>query len=288
MPDVAQKSLRDRYLDRLIYDVVKAIALFLFSSGGAVAATRYAIRRYSEVEAYRWPIGVAVAGILVIIGYGALTWFDRDKPWYAPVRSDWVMVKKEMTYRYLSHTKLQYTKAMTIKARRPGLERYVDKFNWTGQGTMAISSMVPEHVVRLLGRRNIWRMYEVSFGRALRKNDRITLEVKWDLDDPESRAVPFFSQSINERTDVLVLKLRLPAEFSITRAYKTILPTIDALEPISTIETAVDQGELDWVIRHPRLLHCYQISWTDPAINPTTVTIIEDAERPREGEEPKA
>lgn len=75
---------------------------------------------------------------------------------------------------------------------------------------------------------------------------------------------------------MLVLRLRLPAEFWITRAYKTLLPTIDSLEPLSAVEAPVEQGELDWSIRRPRLLHCYQVNWTDPAINPRGVEVIRD------------
>lgn len=156
-----------------------------------MAATRYAIRRYSKLAAYRWPGGLAFAGLLVLVGYLALTWFDRDKPWYRRITSDWIVVKKEITYRYISHTSLQYTRAITLKARRSGLDRYVDKFNWSGKGKIELSSMVPEHTVRLLGRRNIWRLYEVTLGHSLRKGEIIVVEVKWDLRDPDGQAVPF-------------------------------------------------------------------------------------------------
>jgi hypothetical protein len=214
------------------------------------------------------------------LGLRISTTFDRSRPTYARIRSDFRVLNKEVDYFYKDRTHLQYIKKLTLKAQRSGMHCYVDKFNWTGRGDILMSSMIREHSLQELGQRNIWQLYQVNFGRNLRKGDTIDVAVKWDLKDPDGKAVPFFSQSVNEPTEKLTFRLRLPNSFNVRSVTRTVLPTIDALTPLSSENVAMrDDGHTSedvWQPRRPQLLHCYQMSWVDPDVTPLRSKSLEE------------
>jgi hypothetical protein len=274
---MTDRTMRDRFGDRVKYDVAKLIVLFAISSSGGVVAAQRVTATVDSLRAAGWPVGIASTAIFLLGGYKFLARLDRLRPTYSRIRADFVILRKEVEYTYVSRTEIQYVKRITLKARRHGLDAYMDKFHWSGAGPMTIASLVPEHTIDMLGHRNIWRLYRVSFGRALAKNDVIEIAIRWELKDPHQTAVPFFSQSVNEPTALLTFLLRLPESFSVRRVTATILPTIEFLTPVEahTEDMKVRNGfaECEWTIKRPKLLHCYQMSWTDPGATPKQVVL---------------
>jgi len=158
---------------------------------------------------------------------------------------------------------------MRIHALRDNVDSIVDKYNWTGNGSIKLSSMVPEHKIIELGTRNIWQLYQINLGRSLRKGTAIEVAVRWDLEDISHVARPFISQTIETATGSLKLRLEVPEDFGVTRAQKTILPTIDSLASIYDEPLDVRNGVVEWTVTKPKLLHCYQLAWFDPGADAT-------------------
>lgn len=280
MPDEDQQR-RERLLDSAIYDATKGIVLLLIASGGAISVARLLSRTYRSLGSYSVPIGLVLAGVIVGAGYWLVSSRDRLVPRYSRLHCDFRILSKEVSYTYIDRTNLQYSRASVLKARRSGVASYTDKFNWSGRGSIRVVSGVPEHTVQQLGQRNIWQIFAIYFGRTLRRGEKISTNTLWRLQDTRGTAAPFFSQSINEPTDVLVFRLRLPAAFDVHRVACTILPTIDSLTQLSNTEKELivrdEYAEAVWTIKKPKLLHCYQMSWVDATRVPSGGFEIVDA-----------
>ena len=167
-------------------------------------------------------------------------------------------------------------------ARRNGVTTFRDKYNWSGSGTIDITTLVPEHTIHAKGQRNIWQMYEVDLGTALKKRESHTVAVKWTLTDSAHQARPFMSQTIDVPTKELRFRLRVPQTFGITTGRKLIRQSIDTLDIVHSEDAVVINGEVEWTVKTPKLLHCYELNWVDPGGEPFDVQAdLVDGEEPR-------
>jgi hypothetical protein len=246
---------------------------------GVLAAVSFVISkaaaaRYKSLHEYGFSIGAGIFFMLSLIIWLAWRRIDNFRPHFGRVHCGYRILEKEITYRYLSRTELRYTKTVRLKALRD-MDTFVDKYNWTGQGEIKLSSMVLEHRIIELGTRNIWRMYEVHFGRSLRKNDVIEVAVRWDLKDITHSARPFMSQTVEAPSRSLKFKLEVPEDFGVTKARLTILASIESLSSLKDTDCELRNGMVEWTIKKPRLLHCYQLSWYDPGADSAPPPILQ-------------
>jgi hypothetical protein len=166
-----------------------------------------------------------------------------------------------MTYKDQTH--LEYTKRHRIRALREGLDRYPDKYFWTGDMSPDVRTKVRGQIFTPTMRKNYWQHYEVLFGRYLNKNEEIETELAWLLDDSSKRAVPFISATIEEPTDLLKLTLEVPIEWGLTEVICEVANGASAKRPLESKTMAIDQqGKAEWSISNPKLLHHYEMRWS--------------------------
>ncbi len=277
MADNQQRDeLRRGFTTEIIVQLVMLAVQALLASSISAAVTKWLANRFDSLSAYSWPIGVAFATVLFYVLFVFFRSRNRRRPVYRKLACDAEMRSKEIEYRYTSRKTLLYTKQMRIAALRNGVDRYVDKYYWSGEGTVLLTSMVNEHTLRHVGHRNVWQLYEIQFPWPLAKGEEIDVGVKWEMTVTGRTPAPFFSQTVVEPTERLLFKLRLPEDFGITKVVKSVLPSIESLRPIESAEGVLTDGTFTWEISRPSLMHCYQVHWHDPEYAaPPTQGVIE-------------
>lgn len=108
------KSLRERFADRILYDLLKALVLLLVASSVGTAVAQALAGSVDATRAYRWPIGLGVGAVLLSAMYVGASRLDVRRPRFSRVRSDFLVVNKEIEYIYTDRTNLQYVKRLTL------------------------------------------------------------------------------------------------------------------------------------------------------------------------------
>lgn len=263
MPTKLQ-TVRESVIMKLIVD--------LLILGGSFLASKLLValsaNQWAFVSDHVWEI--TILGTLLIAALTLFLWrrFDRFRPAFHRLHPEYEVLSKDISYTYYSREDLEYVKIITIKALRDGVEGVKDKYNWTGSGRIKIDSLSEEHTIRLLGQRNIWQAYEIVFNKRLKKGETQRVAVKWTLSDPEHRARPFISQSVDYPTKLLRFRVRVPSSFNVQHPRKIIRATIDTLDVLEERDDEVLNGEIEWSIHNPKLYHCYELTWIDPNATP--------------------
>jgi len=156
---------------------------------------------------------------------------------------------------------MEYIKRIKLKALKAGLDRYTDKYHWTGSGKVQLTASIPgQRVVETIKRR-VWQLYDVHFERPLNKGDIQETEVVWDLYDEKGTAVPFASTIVEEPLDLLKIKIILPTNLAPREASCTETPSFGLSRPTSSFSKPFRRGEVEWVVKSPRLWYTYEIAW---------------------------
>lgn len=207
---------------------------------------------------------------IVIFGFGG-AWlfillyqkFSRFRPTFPRLDFDFQILEKEVSYEYVDKTHMIYRKKNFLRALKNNLDTYHDKYHWTGSGKVKIKSEIKEQQFIETIRKNVWQFYEIRFQKTLKKGEEIETEVIWELEDVAGKAVPFFSATIEEPTDALILNLCLSPGLGVKEAVCEISSGIGAKKPFSSEILKLNRdGWVTWKIRKPKLLHHYEMKWT--------------------------
>jgi hypothetical protein len=99
---------------------------------------------------------------------------------------------------------------------------------------------------------------------ARREDEEIETEIVWNLEDPQSMAVPFFSATIDEPTDLLKMRLSLPPILGVREATGEVCSVATKKASSSKTLQFDRNGILTWEVKNPLLLHYYEIKWVFP------------------------
>jgi hypothetical protein len=248
-----------------IWEAIKFIVGLVFTTSVCVYLSQLIILvvNLSYISQFRW--------ILAVVAGSGGAWlfmvlrekYNRFRPSFPPLKFNFAVVERDVTYEYIDKTHMVYKKRVIVKALTSGLDSYRDRYSWTGRGNVAIRSGIREHEFTKTFRRNIWQFYEIRFQKALKKGEQIETEVIWKLEDTEGVAVPFMSSTIEEPTELLRLNLSLSPSLGVREATCEISSAIGAkLSPFFSEVRPLDRnGKLSWVIKKPKLLYHYEIKW---------------------------
>jgi len=245
-------------LETITYNIISSSTIFVLSATLSWILSVAIPWRVNVI-----PISIIIFFLTISILFYAWRRIDRQRPHFDRLHSDYEILEKEVTYVYVNRINHYYTKRLRIRSLIHNLSFIVDKYNWTGNGTLFIQSLIPELSVRRMGRRNIWHLYSVDFPANIRKREEQEIFIRWDLTDSQQQFRPFISQTIEVPTKKLTFRLQVPESFGVSTAKWTIRPTIDVLETVGSGTIPVRNGICDWTISNPKLLHCYELSWFD-------------------------
>ena len=132
---------------------------------------------------------LSISFLIVVIIYEKL---DRFRPAFPRLQVDFLILEKHVEYHYMDRTHTTHVKRLRLKALRRGLDTYRDKYRWTGDGPMTITSSHQDQQFLEIHKRNVWQYYEIRFLKPLGRGEVVETELTWKLHDPEKKAVPFF------------------------------------------------------------------------------------------------
>lgn len=265
MSEKFSTSLRNELAGHAVWDIIKIIIeVSVVAAGGLLGPKLLALKvpRLAQLTPYLELFCVSGGLLVFFLLYQR---FNRLKPKFPRLVVDFLVLEKTITYEYLSTSKMKYSRKLRLKALRNRLVTYSDKYHWTGSGQIKIRSANPSQQVKLSYRKSVWQIYEVRFEKSLNKGDIIDIEIIWDLEDQVGSAVPFFSTTVDEPTDLLRLNLFLEPSLGVNSATWEISSGIGAMTPYDSDVLALNKhGEVSWEIKKPKLLHYYELRWHMP------------------------
>lgn len=205
----------------------------------------------------------------IVSGYIVFTCIYKklcyNKPIFPQLDFDYKILEKEITYKYLSKEDMQYEKRFKLKALKNDLNKYLDKYHWTGSGKVLIKSIIKDHKVFTTIRDDTYQEYEVHFRRVLNKGNEITSGIIMYLSDPEKRAVPFLACTVNEPTEKLTINVLINKNLKVDRIITEIKPHGKSVKVFESKEARFEESgeyyKYTWEIVKPKLLFRYIAKW---------------------------
>ena len=253
----------------LTQDLTRCIIWFALVSVTALVGSLAYQSGYLNIAAtaivQHWVI-TAVLLISFVLFILSLIRFSKARKlsnYYPQQEFDFRILEKTITYDSRNRHQITYKRKYKLRALRNGLDSYRDKFHWTGGEEPKIGSNTRNHRVVIIGKRNIWQVFEIRFGKTLAKNDMIESEVVWHLTDTGEKSVPFISANIEEPTDKVSLSVSFPIELGITEVVEESGVSLGAKVPYSSKAVALEHGAHVWTFQ-PKLFHSYALNWSWP------------------------
>lgn len=236
-----------RLISALILAVVAGIGTFLVSS------------KYNFTKLEVWLMAILSALVIINIAYLLYRILNRKLPVHSPVQCDLQIVREERIHRWVNENEYIHKRRYTIKALRNGLQEYEDKFRWTGTAYRLFGDTEDYSIVAEGEKNNVFDVYRFKFSKPLNKGEEISVEAEWEATGP---AEPFFSTTIEEPTDFLVMRVVLFPQSGVKKVNCEVCPNIGAKLPKDRFVANLDSdGEYIWEVSKPKILHHYEINW---------------------------
>lgn len=250
-------NLLDKVLNSFISVVVSSALAGLIALGVALWAQAGPVLTIG--------VALAAAGTLLIGGTALVLWYRSTRQTYVAYPYPGFslrIIEKRIVYRVDDDGILHFSRILKVKALSDNVDRYVDKFVWTGGNSALPHPGVGVSEIRPLGTAGIWTFYDSSFSMNLRKGESLDIESIWPpLDIHSSR--PFVSTASDEPTDKIIFELTVPAKFR--KDDVVLLEDLRSIESIHPFHTIKDKrfnekGELKWEFKPNHYRH-YRVRW---------------------------
>jgi hypothetical protein len=245
------KQVFDKIVVQLIWTIILAIV---------TAIVAYFISK--KFQFTNLELGLMIIILVFIVSLSSYIIYRRRNkklPDFNPIDCNFQMLREERVHRWLNKTEYIHKRRYTLKALRTGLTSYKDKFQWTGIEYTLSGGTKDYTVERVETSKNVFDQYIFKFKTPLNKGDVIEVEATWKAKGP---AKPFFSTTIEEPTDLLVMSVMLFMESNIKEVNCEIESYKGARVPNEIKKEKLNSdGEFIWQIKNPKLLHHYEINW---------------------------
>jgi hypothetical protein len=245
--------------------VLGALLAAVVPSAGSLATVLAVARHWTAIGEIRWPLGVAVAALIGLAVYGAVT--RRPAIYrvdYPRVRFRYEVLSRTINYRIGADGLLHYAKTIRVRALQDQLEEFVDRYAWSGHdldypraGRNAV------RIDPMNDRAGMWKYFRVYFGRSLQKGEEHEFEVEWPPISDWMCAQPFASMSTDEPTHRMRFHIQIPPAAVVgNRAVIEKLRAVESVTPFRSEEVTFDEnGSLTYDIPAPSLYHHFRVRW---------------------------
>lgn len=207
------------------------------------------------LSSYLVPISLAAT----LLGFNY--WKRTNTNRLASPNPNFKIISEDYKYILLDDNKYRCEIRIKAKALQHGVDHYVHKFFWTGDGD--IDAFVEDNRLNVVLSDTLHhdkKVCTVYFDRQLRKSEQVNLAFGLEMEDIGAKAKPFHARTIYYPLDKLVLRVQFPHNNN--HVYKKQIFSSDIAEiPINEIEVVSNSKENHWDIPHPRLNHRYKITW---------------------------
>ncbi len=187
---------------------------------------------------------------------------------FSKTKDNYRVINKEMIYTYQDrfHVKLEKKFTLQFKKRE---DKFIDRYRWSApEKNIKISYSNPDFSTldtrELMG----YTYFTTGLGKIYMKNDRISFTIYLTgFYDPDMISKPFLSNSVEEKTEYLKLKVIIPEELKPCNAkFKIFSSSDDYKNPINgengeTLEYDYNIHGYVKDVYYPRLGWKYAISW---------------------------
>ncbi|NMM62621.1 hypothetical protein HBE96_07925 [Clostridium sp. P21] len=258
------KKILESVLSKGIYDIIKYL-LFIMITGITGLLTHLLASSVKYLIPYAIVIAIIAAATVGLLGLLVYKQYSPIYNVYTKTDFKYIFLEKECFYEYIDMHHIIYQKKIKLKILCESIDRYYDKYNWTGGDNLKISSANKDHTIILTTKRDSFQQFEVHFGRSYRKGDVINLHLTFELQDNENKANSAISSTIVEPTKHLRLKIKISKEYREGVANAEIFPIIDSRIALDKFEKSFDNnGVIDWEISNPPMLLVYSLRWNIP------------------------
>jgi hypothetical protein len=258
------KKILESIISKGIYDMIK----FLFGIilvGITGLATHIAANNIKYLIPYSTTLAIITAAVIGLLGLVIYKRFNPIYNMYLQTDFKYLFLKKELSYEYTDGYHITYKKKIKLKVLYKSLDRYYDKYNWTGSGTPVITCNNKNYKIVWTTKRDSFQQFEVHFNREYKKGDEIDFILTFDLKNIENKADPAISTTIEEPTNYLKLHIKISQDYREGTANAEIFPVTDSRIPIDTTKKDFDNyGEITWEITKPQMLLVYSLNWKAP------------------------
>ena len=184
---------------------------------------------------------------------------------YKKTDFQFIFHEKELTYDYTNLECIKYEKKVKLQVICDSVDRFYDKYNWTGDSIPLITSSNKMHQIVPTPKRDSYETFEVHFGRTYKKGDIIDLKLTFIIEDNERKADTRVSTAIDEPIRKLKIKIKVSEDYREGPANATIFPVIDGRHSIYNEYKYFDNnGIIEWEIKDPQMLTKYSLIWSPP------------------------
>lgn len=256
------RGLKTDFARKALWELTKYAVLGMVVAVWTGAAGVLLASQDERLRIWRWPVGVTAAALGLLATGWAYRRFRRYTPTFGPLDFDYLLVRKDVVYKRSDDGQVEYRRRFKLRALKNGLDRYTDKYHWTGSASGAPQAVTRGHTVFSTVRKNVWQFYEIRFPITLKRNQEIEAEVVWHFDDRDRAAVPFVSATIEEPTEHLTLSVTLPQALRIHSVIEECSSGIGAKTPFDSRPQVLDSdGSRIYDVTDPQLFHHYEIKW---------------------------
>lgn len=175
------------------------------------------------------------------------------------------LMLKEIVYQFHSDgTTSTQRKRFVVEALTDGLKSFPDRYAWTARnGTCTILSRTPGFTISNQHKEEFWDYFDVNFPHPLKRGEIVDFTVEWQLNDPDSSAVPFLSTMIDFPTDRLLMTVLIPVAFMPKDVQGHEFANYIHTLPTKTVPLTWNPAShsISYQVDHPRLEGKYLIRW---------------------------
>lgn len=248
--------VRDEISKKLFWIGMTAIAGALY-----VVAGKYQGSDPAVVWVPTLAFTILLAGCLAYYMYVRLSFAMYHYPRVTP---HYTVIEKTYHYTVNNNDELIFSRKVKIKARQDQVERYLDKFVWTG-GTSSIPQPGPGCAATTaeLERVGIWTFYSTTLERSLRRGEEAEFTVIWPPLANWRQSKPFVSASSEEPTKRINFIVEVPPDsLRDNIAYFEEMRSIDSNYAFKTnTGLKFDRGRIE-VNVDAKLYRYYRLRWS--------------------------
>ncbi len=258
----SMKRILESVFSKGIYDIIRYL-IFIVITGITGLATHILVSSVKYLIPYAIVIAIIAASTVGLLGLLVYKQYSPIFNVYTKTDFKYIFLEKECFYEYIDMHHIIYQKQIKLKVLCKSIDRYYDKYNWTGGDKPKISSANKDHSIILTTKRDSFQQFEVHFGRSYKKGDVINLSLTFELQDNENKANSVISSTIVEPTKYLKLKIKISEGYREGVAKAEIFPIIDSRIALDKFEKSFDNnGVINWEISNPPMLLVYSLRWT--------------------------
>lgn len=260
----SMKKILESVVSKGIYDFIKYLLFFVIAGITGLISSFFTLH-----EKYLMPyvVVITIIVVLTLCLLGLLIYKQGSLIYNVYKKTDfkYIFLEKEISYDYTDLKRILYVKRMKLKVKCDNLDRFYDKYNWTGDNNVRIMSSNKSHEVILTTRKDSFQQFEVHFGRSYKKGDIIDLKLIFIMEDNERKADSIVSTTIVEPIKYLRLRVKVSEDNREDLATESIFPIIDSRLALDEKEKEFDEdGVIEWEIKNPPMLLVYSLRWSLP------------------------